>query len=128
MDFNDIRNVLQEWGIWSVLVLLLLKFVTGVLVAVQKNEFKWYYLGNIFKGDMVKLLTFAILTGVTRYVSIPELENDATIMSMGAVLFTDLLAGVIKNLAHLSAGFAENVPSSLREPARLRLGNSRNTN
>jgi hypothetical protein len=124
--FDSVRAFLEDWGVWSILIALIAKFATGVLVAIQKNEFKWFYLGNIFKTDMVKLATFIIVLAVGRFSGVPEFENEYLQAGGGAVLLTDLVAGVVKNLAHLSTSVSENTPTSLREPARLRLGNPRN--
>lgn len=126
MDFNDIRTVLENYGMWTILVLLVAKFLTGVLVAVQKNEFKWFYLGNTFKSDFLKVATFVIVTGLGRLSTVPEFDSDYVQGGLGAVLVTDLIAGVVKNLAHLYPAVADFVTTSFREPARLRLGNPGN--
>lgn len=127
MDIVDsVRDFLEAYGIWTILVVLLLKFVTGVVVAVYKSEFKWYYLGNTFKSDFLKVLTYAILLGAGTYLGLEEFNSDYLKAGMGAVLLADLTAGVIKNLAHMFPDVADVVPSSMREPSRLRLGNPRN--
>lgn len=127
MDIVDsVRDFLQDWGIWTLIILVLAKFVTGVIVAVYKNEFKWFYLGNTFKSDFLKLLTYAILLGIGNYAGIEEFNSDYLKAGMGAILATDLTAGVIKNIAAMFPNVGDVVPSSMREPARLRLGNPRN--
>jgi hypothetical protein len=127
MDIVDsVRSFLEDYGVWTLLILLLAKFATGVIVAIDKNEFKWYYLGNTFKTDFLKVVTFAILLGIGRFAGIEEFDNDYLQGGMGLILAADLTAGVIKNVAHLIPSFADGTPSSLREPARLRLGNPRN--
>jgi len=125
--FNSIRDGLEAWGVWSILILLLAKLATGVLVAVKNNEFKFYYLGNIFKTDFLKVATFAIVTGLGKLTTLSEFDSDYVQFGLGAVLLTDLTAGVIKNLAHLYPAIADKVTTEFREPARLRLGNPKNT-
>lgn len=126
MDFNTIHTFLESWGIWSILVMLLAKFLTGIMVAVAKNEFKWFYLGNIFKNDFLKVMTLVVVTGLGKLTTVPELDSDYVQAGMGAVLLADLTAGLIKNLAHLYPGISDKVTTSFREPARLRLGNPKN--
>lgn len=116
--FNTVRDFLESYGLWTLLLFLIAKFVLGVLVAIQKNEFKWYYLGEVFKNDGVKFIALVVLVFV--------LGNDALSASAGALLLADYTAGITKNLAHLFPSLAERIPSSLREPARLRLGNAKN--
>lgn len=124
--FNNVRDFLENWGIWTLLILVLAKFVTGVLVALVKNEFKWFYIGNVFKNDMLKITTFAVVLGVAKFTGLPEFDNDYTRGGLGAILAADLIAGVLKNVAHIFPAVADVVPSSVREPSRLRLGNPKN--
>lgn len=124
--YETIKTFLQDYGILSLLILTLAKFLTGVIVAVDKNEFKWFYLGNIFKTDLLKLATITVVLGLGKYAGIEAFSKDYVQGTMGAVLAADLMAGILKNLAHLFPAFADAVPSSFREPARLRLGNPKN--
>lgn len=126
MNINDIRTFLEDWGMWTILIMLVAKFISGVLVAIEKNEFKWFYLGNIFKSDLLKVAVFALVTGLSRFSGVDQFESDYVQGGMGAILLTDLIAGVVKNIAHLVPGFADTVSTSFREPARLRLGNPKN--
>lgn len=126
MDFDGIRLFLEDYGLWSILIMLLAKFVTGVLVAIQKNEFKFYYLGNIFKTDFLKVATLALVTGLGKLNTLPQFDSDYVQGGLGAVLLVDLTAGVIKNLAHFFPAVADTVTTEFREPARLRLGNAKN--
>lgn len=124
--FDSIRQFLEDWGIWTILVLMIAKFITGVIVAISKKEFKWFYIGEFLRSDGLKVATFAIITGMSRFLGMPELESDYVEGGIGVLLITDFTAGIIKNLAHIFPTFSDNIPSSLREPARLRLGNPRN--
>jgi hypothetical protein len=123
---DPVRSVLEDYGLWSMLIVLVAKYLTGILVAVKENEFKWYYLGEFFKSDGLKVASFAIMVGVGRLTGLPQFNQDAIQAGFGAVLFADLIGGLLKNLAHLSDTLSARFPSSLREPDRLRLGNVKN--
>ena len=123
--YHSIQAFLVDWGMWSILVLLLLKTALGVLVAIQKNEFKWFYLANVLKNDALKVVTLFLLQ-VATHATNTQGVGDVTVASGGALLLADLTAGVVKNLAALIPAVGDNVPSSFREPARLRLGNPKN--
>jgi hypothetical protein len=112
---SSIYDFLQSYGIWSVLMLLVAKFVLGVIVAVQKNEFKWFYLGEVMKNDGLKFVAWIIV--------IFTLSNPAFSASVGALLVADYTSGIVKNLAHLFPSIGDAIPSSFREPSVLRLGN-----
>lgn len=117
--FHDIYNWLELYGFWSLISLMIVKLVTGVAVAIQKNEFKWYYLANFLKNDAVKVVVLIVLSVF--------LKQDALTASIGAMLVLDFTAGIAKNVAHMFPGVAQNTPTTLREPARLRLGNPKST-
>ena len=123
--YNNVHMFLEAWGMWSILVLLMLKTVLGILVAIQKNEFKWFYLANVLKNDALKVVTLFLLQLATHATNTAGV-GDVTVAGGGALLLADLTAGVVKNLAALLPSVGDNVPSSFREPARLRLGNPKN--
>jgi hypothetical protein len=123
---NEIKTFLEDWGVWSILLLVAARFVTGVLVAVQKHEFKWFYVGEILRNDLLKLAVFVILIGLGRYSGVPEFNSDGVVAGLGALFTADVVAGIIKNAAHIFPSIAERLPSSFREPAKLRLGNPGN--
>lgn len=124
--FNDVRGLLEGWGVWTILILLLVKTALGIIVAIQKGEFKWFYLGNVLKEDGLKVAALFIIQLMVAAVPDTKVVGEVAITSFGALLTADFIGGIVKNIAHLSPQVAENVPSSLREPARLRLGNPRN--
>lgn len=117
--YNSVHDFLVVYGIWSVLMLLVAKFVLGVVVAVQKNEFKWFYVGEVLKNDGLKFAVWLVVLFV--------LSNPVLSTSIGVLLTTDYTTGIVKNLASLFPSLADAIPSSFRQPARLRLGNSKNT-
>lgn len=125
---DSVKTFLEDFGVWSLLILFLAKWASGILVAVVKGEFKWYYLHEALKTDGVALVAYALLLGLGRYSGIPEFDTAVIKTGIGALIAAGFTAGILKNLAHILPGFAEKLPSSVREPARLRLGNTRNTN
>lgn len=125
---DSIRTFLEEYGLWSMLILFFAKWASGILVAVVKGEFKWYYLHEALKTDGVALVGYALLVGLGRYSGVPEFNSEAIKTGVGALISAGFVAGILKNLAHILPGFADRLPSSLREPARLRLGNVKNSN
>lgn len=126
MSFDSVRDALVAYGIWAVLILTLVKFLLGIFVALKTDEFKWFYISNFFKSDGIKLAAFAIILGVGRYGGIPEFNTLIVSGAFSAVLVAGLLAGIVKNVAHLFPEFAAWLPEEFREPARLRLGNPKN--
>lgn len=125
--YDTVRTFLEDWGLWTLLILFFGKWATGILVAVVKGEFKWYYLHEALKTDGVALAAYAIVLGIGKYSGVPEFNNDFIQGGTGVLLASGFTAGILKNLAHILPGFADAVPSSFREPARLRLGNVKNT-
>lgn len=124
---DQVREFLQNYGVWTLALLYLTKLTTGVLVALETGEFKAFYLDETLRKDAVKILVFAVLTGLGRVPElVPVFGTEEMRAGLGALLAASLTAGVIKNLVHLIPEFGEAVPSMFREPARLRLGNSRN--
>jgi hypothetical protein len=93
---NEIKTFLEDWGVWSILLLVAARFVTGVLI------------------------------GLGRYSGVPEFNSDGVVAGLGALFTADVVAGIIKNAAHIFPSIAERLPSSFREPAKLRLGNPGN--
>jgi hypothetical protein len=124
--YDSVKTFLESWGLWSLLIVLVAKYITGVLVAIKEDEFKWYYLGEFFKNDGLKVAAYGIMVGVGKLTGLPEFNQDVVQGAFGVALFADLVGGLLKNLAHLSDTLAENFPSSVRQPARLRLGNVKN--
>ena len=124
--YDTIRDFLENYGIWTLLILFFGKWATGILVAVLKGEFKWYYLHEALKTDGVALAGYAIVLGIAEYSGLPEFNSEVVQGGTGVLLATGFTAGIVKNLAHILPGFSESVPTTLREPARLRLGNARN--
>lgn len=116
---NTIQTFFESYGMWSLISLMVVKLVVGVAVAVQKGEFKWYYLANFLKTDALQV---AVLMVIAIF-----LHQDVLTATLGAVLATSFTAGIVKNLAHMFPEVADSVWSSLREPARFRLGNPRST-
>lgn len=124
---DQIRDFLQNYGVWTLALLYLAKLGTGVLVALDTGEFKAFYLDETLRKDAVKIVVYAILTGLGRVPElVPVFGTEEMRAGLGALLAAGLTAGVIKNLVHLIPEFGEAVPSMFREPARLRLGNPRN--
>jgi hypothetical protein len=125
---EQVRDFMQDWGIWTIALLYLAKLITGVLVAIVNNEFKAFYLDESLRKDAVKIIVFVLLTGVAKVPDLlPVFGTEEMRAGLGVLLTTSLAAGVIKNLVHLSPELGGMVPSSLREPERLRLGNPKNT-
>ena len=124
---DQIRDFLQNYGVWTLALLYLAKLGTGVLVALDTGEFKAFYLDETLRKDAVKIVVYAILTGLGRVPElVPVFGTEEMRAGLGALLAAGLTAGVIKNLVHLIPEFGEAVPSTFREPAYLRLGNPRN--
>ena len=123
---DQIRTFLESWGLWTLLLLFLGKWISGILVAVKLGEFKWYYLHEALKTDGVALVSYALLLGIGRYSGIPEFNSDYVKTGVGAALSAGFIAGIFKNLAHILPSFADSLPNSLIEPAELRLGNEDN--
>jgi hypothetical protein len=117
---------MDDIGIWLLLVLVAFKFVTGVFVAWQRGEFKWFYLDHVFIRDILKIAAYAVVVGVQEYNGVVQFNNEPTRLLFGLVLVIGLLAGVIKNLGHIFPKVGDRLPSEFREPARLRLGNPKN--
>jgi len=124
---DQIRDFLQNYGVWTLALLYLAKLGTGVLVALETGEFKAFYLDETLRKDAVKIVVFAILTGLGKIPElIPVFGTEEMRAGLGALLAAGLTAGVVKNLVHLIPELGDSMPSALREPARLRLGNPRN--
>ena|SRR5688500_5423097 len=124
---DQVRDFLQTYGIYTLAILYALKYGTGVLVAVYMKEFKAFYLDENLRKDAVKIVVYAVLTGLGHIPElIPVFGTEEARAGLGALLAASLAAGVIKNLVHMFPEFGEVVPSAFREPARLRLGNPRN--
>lgn len=124
---DTIRTFLQDYGVYTFVVLYVLKLATGLMVAVKENEFKAFYMDETLRSDALKIVVYAGLTGLGKVPDlVPIFATEEMRLGLGALLTTALTAGVIKNLVHLVPEFGDNVPSMLREPARLRLGNPRN--
>lgn len=92
-----------------------------MIVAIQKNEFKWVYVSDIFKSDFLKLATFAIVVGVSKYAGVSEFNDNVIQGGAGVVLASGLIAGIIRNLVYMFPGLEEVVPQSLQEPAEMRM-------
>ena len=117
-DLNGMAEFLQGLTIWPLVVLIFTKLALGIIVAVQKSEFKWFYVGNILKEDVLKLAAVAVV--------VYTLDNTALSAGLIALLVADTSAGITKNVAHIFPTFADKIPSSFREPSRMRLGNPKN--
>lgn len=92
-----------------------------MIVAIQKNEFKWVYISDIFKSDVLKLATFAIVVGVGRYSGVTEFNDGVVQGGAGIILATGLVSGIIRNLVYMFPGLEDVVPQSLQEPAEMRM-------
>lgn len=124
---DAIRTFLQDYGVYTFVILYIAKFSTGLLVAIKEGEFKAFYLDETLRTDAIKIFIYAALTGVGRVPDlVPVFSTEEMRAALGAILVAGLTAGVIKNLVHLIPELGDAVPSMFREPARLRLGNPRN--
>ena len=124
---DQIRQILQDYGIYTILILYITKLVTGVLVALKEGEFKAFYLDETLRSDAIKIVVFAALTGLARVPDLlPLFATEEMRLGLGALLTASLSAGVVKNLVHLVPEIGDVVPKMLREPERLRLGNPKN--
>lgn len=95
---------LEAFGLWALLVLVVAKFVTGVLAAVYSNTFQWTKIGNVLKNDGVKFVTVAVLAFIN--------PVPALVAATAALLATDLTAGVVKNVADIFPNIAGKLPDS----------------
>jgi hypothetical protein len=124
---DQVRDILQQYGVYTLVILYIAKYATGVFVALDLGEFKAFYLDENLRKDALKIVVYAALTGLGKVPElIPVFGTEEMRAGLGALLAASLAAGVVKNLVHLFPEFGNNVPTSFREPARLRLGNPRN--
>ncbi len=124
--YNAVKDFLFDLGLWNLFILIFLKFLLGVTVALHNNEFKVFYIGNIFKNDLLKFGVIVGLSAANATLGIAPIDPTIVNVGLGAVLAVDVLGGITKNIVHLFPQIAENVPSAVREPSSLRLGNPRN--
>ena len=124
---DAVRDFLQSYGVWTIFLLWVAKYATGLLVALKTGEFKAFYMDENLRSDAIKIFVYAILTGLAGVPDLlPLFATEETRLALGALLSASLAAGAIKNLVHIFPEMGEYVPKMLREPARLRLGNPKN--
>lgn len=58
---HEIKLFFESLGLWTVMLLTLIKVGTSIIVAVQESRFKPSELGNAFKDDVIKLAAVVLL-------------------------------------------------------------------
>ena len=95
---DSVKDFLQDWGLWTLLLLMLGHWISGVLAAFKENTFKWFYVANILKDDGLKLAAYALIIGLGRYSGIDEFNTEAVKAGLGVVLGANMTADIFKNL------------------------------
>lgn len=112
---DSIHTFLENYGLWSLLVLFVAKWLSGVLVSVKDGVFSWHYLADMLKSDGVAFAAYALLVGIGKYSGVPELNNYIVAGGFGATLAATWLAGAIRNFTQLlTNNAAQRLPQSLQ--------------
>ncbi len=105
----DVVGSLQSAGLWTILIGICVKFITGIVVAANEKEFHWDEFGNVLKNDLLKYV--AVLVLVYMYQQ-PEIATPVL-----AVLGLDVATGVARNVGKIFPGVADKLPNSILNTA-----------
>lgn len=104
---TQIVNTLESAGLVGLFIAICVKFIIGVVIAVQENKFEWDKIGYVLKNDMLKYVTVLVLVYMYR--------DPLVFGPVIALLGVDMATGIARNVGRLFPAVANQLPDSIIE-------------